>query len=346
VTPRRVLITGGSGFLGTHVARRLARDGIRVRVFDTVEADGFDGDEIDHVRGDVRDPAAFSRALDDVDVVVHAAFVSSRQTRELIRSVNVDGTLNVCEQSLARGVRRLVLISSTIVSRPLRIHPVFRDSPQTRLALYRDSRAEAERLVERFRPKGLPVAIVRPKTFVGPGRVGAFAIIFEWIRSGRVVVVLGRGRNRYQLLDTRDMAEGVRGLIEADVEGLYFFGAREFGRVRDDLQALLDHSGSGARLAFVPPGLAKTALRGMELANLVPASEWHYMSASGQDSVVDIVSAERDLGWRPVHSNVQSLTDAYDWYVKTVRASGSAPTTHPVPLTHRVLKRLMWILPR
>lgn len=345
--PRRVLITGGAGFLGTHLARTFLKDGVPVRLLD-LEADlGDDFDPVvERVTGDVRDPRAVASAVDGVDVVVHAAFGSPRLPKLVMRSVNVEGTRCVCERALAQGVRRLILISSTIVTKPARVHPILRDAPLSRLDTYRASRADAERVADEYRGRGLQVTVVRPKTFVGPERTGAFAIIFEWIRLGRLVLVLGSGRNRYQLLDTRDMAEGIRRLAAADAQGLFFFGARDFSTVREDLQALLDHAGTGSALRFVPGRLARFALRSMELAAIVPFSDWHYMSAAGKDSVVDISEAEQVLGWRPERSNAQALIEAYDWYVDSMAATGAARTTHPVPLVHRALKGLTRILPR
>jgi nucleoside-diphosphate-sugar epimerase len=344
---RRVLITGGAGFLGTHLARTFGREGVQVRLLDLEAAPAADVDPaVERVVGDVRDPRAVTEAVEGVDVVVHAAFAPPRLPTAAMRSVNVEGTRNVCERARAQGVRRVILISSTIVAKPPRAHPFLRNAPLSRLDTYRASRAEAERVAEGYRQRGLQVAVVRPKTFVGPGRVGAFAIIFEWIRLGRPVLVLGRGRNRYQLLDTRDMAEGVRLLASADAQGLLLLGARDIRTVREDLQALLDHAGTGSRLRFIPGPLARCALRGMELAAIVPLSEWHYMSAAGMDSVIDISRATLELGWRPVRSNTQALTEAYDWYVASMAATGAARTTHPVPFVHRALKGLSWILPR
>ena len=339
VSPRRLLITGGAGFLGAHLANRFQGEGIQVRLLDPVGCPDWAREAgIEYVVGDTRDPAAVVAALEGVDVVVHAAFASPRQSREVIQSVNVDGTRNVCAGALARETRRCILISSTIVSKPRRIHPVFQNSPLTRLDLYRASRVEAEAIGAEYESRGLPVAIVRPKTFVGPGRLSAFAVIFEWIRLGRPVPVLGSGRNRYQLLDVRDLAEGILLLEATDVGGVFFFGARDVRTVREDLQALLDHAQTGARLRFVPGRIARLALRGMELANMVPLSEWHHMCARGEDSVVDISRAERELDWRPDRGNARALVDAYEWYA--AHSTTTAPGTHPLPFAHRVLRAL------
>ena len=301
---------------------------------------------LEYICGDVRDSARVAAALEGVDTVIHAAFASPRQSEELIRGVNVEGTRTLYAGALARSVRRLILISSTIILKSRRGHPLFRNSPLTRLDLYRVSRLEAEAIATESGSRGLSVAIVRPKTFVGPGRVNAFAITFEWIRLGKPIPVLGSGGNRYQLLDIRDLAEGIRLLESSAAEGVFCFGARDFRTVREDLQALLDYAQAGARLRFVPGGMARIALRWMELANIIPLSEWHYTSAHGEDSVVDISRAERELGWHPERSNAQALIEAYDWYAASMTTRGTARTTHPVPLVHRILKGLNWIFPR
>jgi nucleoside-diphosphate-sugar epimerase len=339
------LITGGAGFLGAKLVDSFRRGGIGVRLLDLVECpDWVREPNIEYIRGDIRDPAVVMAALEGIDAIVHAAFAAPHQSAEVIRGVNVEGTRNLCAGALTRGVRRFILVSSTIVLKPPRVHLLFQNSPLTRLDLYRASRAEAEGVVAEYGSRGLSTAIVRPKTFIGPGRVSAFAILFERIRRGQSVPVLGTGRNRYQLLDIRDMAEGIRLLTSANAEGVFSFGAREYCAVSEDLQALLDHARTRARLRFIRGPIARVGLRAMELANIVPLSEWHYMSARGEDSVVDISRAERELGWRPENSNAQALKEAYDWYIASVTAPGTARTAHPVPFAHQLLKRLSSIL--
>jgi nucleoside-diphosphate-sugar epimerase len=226
------------------------------------------------------------------------------------------------------------------------VHPLFRNSPLTRLDLYRASRVEAERIISEYGSRGLSTAIIRPKTFVGPGCVSAFALLFERLRLGQSVPVLGSGWNRYQLLDIRDLAEAIRLLTATDAKGVFFFGSREVRTVREDLLTLLNHARTGARLQFIPGWIARIALRSMELVNIAPLAEWHYMSARGEDSTVDASRAEQELGWHPERSNAQALTEAYDWYVATVAVTGTAEITHPVPSAHRALQRLTWLFPQ
>jgi len=336
-----VLITGGAGFLAAELAQRFATEGTSVCLLDTAEPPGWaDRAGFKYFRADIRDLSAVSAAAGRVDAVVHTAFAPPYLSADVIRAVNVDGTRNVCAAALARGKARVIMISSTIVLKPQRVHPFLQKSHLNRLDRYRESRAEAENILADYKATGLSCAVVRPKTFLGPGRLSAFAIIFERIRHGTSIPVLGSGRNRYQLLDIRDMAEAICLLTRSDTEGVFNLGAQDYRTIREDLQVLLDHARTGARLQFVPGSIARALLRGMELANVPLLSEWHYMSARGEDSTVDISRAQRELGWQPKFSNAQALKDTYDWYIASLATYGTAKTAHPVPFAHQVLKKL------
>jgi len=344
MSSRQVLITGGAGFLGVHLTDRFRKAEMRVRLFDFAEPPPWAQEPgVEYMRRDTRNLAEVISSLKGVDSVVHAAFSSPRESLETLHSVNVDGTKNLCAGAIAQGVRRFILISSTIVLRPQRVHPFFRDSPLTRLDMYRATRVEAEEIVTRCGGKGLSVAIVRPKTFIGPSRVSAFEIIFDWVRCGRPVLILGSGQNRYQLLDVRDMAEGIRLIEAAKGEGVFSLGAQEFQTVREDLQMLLEHAKTEARLRFIPRWIACAMVRGIELANMIPLSEWHVMSANGEDSVVDISRALKELGWRPERSNTKALIDSYDWYVTNFMTTGKIASRWPLPLAHRALDKILSI---
>jgi nucleoside-diphosphate-sugar epimerase len=186
--------------------------------------------------------------------------------------------------------------------------------------------------------------IIRPKTFIGPERLGVFEILFDWIREGRRIYILGQGHNRYQLLAVEDLVDAiVRASDAPEAAGETFnVGATEFGTVRSDLQALIDHAGSTSRLRPVPVKPAEVALRGLELLRVSPLAEWHYKTAH-RDSFVDVSKAQRLLGWQPRLSNRDALVETYDWYLANRGRVGGAGVTHRVPWNQQalgLLKRL------
>ena len=333
-------ISGGAGFLGLHLARRLLDDGHDVRTLDIASLDDPRLErDVDEVRGDVRDPRAAAALCRDASVVVHAAAALPIQaSREAIRSVNVDGTLTLLAAAAEAAVRRFVFVSSTAVYGVPKTHPIHEDAPLEGVGAYGESKIEAEALCADFARRGLEVVIVRPKTFVGPERLGVFEILFDWIRDGRRIPILGDGSNRYQLLAVADLVGAVVRCADRPVAGETLnVGAKEFGTVRSDLQELIDFAGSGARLFPVPARPAEVALRALELLRLSPLAEWHYRTAH-RDSYVDVSKAERLLDWTPRLSNADALKETYAWYLEHVAVGrGAAGVTHRVPWDQQAL---------
>jgi nucleoside-diphosphate-sugar epimerase len=338
-------ISGGAGFLGLHLARRLIADGHEVRSLDLVPLDE-PGLAVHELRGDIRDEAACGELVDGARILIHAAAaLPIRGSRDEIRSVNVDGTATLLSAAAQARVRRVVLVSSTAVYGVPEKHPIEEDDPLVGVGHYGESKIEAEEVCRAFRRRGLDCVIVRPKTFIGPERLGVFEILFDWIRDGRRIYVLGDGSNRYQLLAVEDLVEAIRlaATKRAARNETVNVGAKEFGTVRADLQALIDHAGSTSRVTPIPVRPAEATLRALELARLSPLVEWHYRTAH-RDSFVDVSRAEELLGWKPRRSNADALIETYDWYLEhRHELARDGGVTHRVPWNQRalgVLKRI------
>jgi len=336
-------LSGGAGFLGLHLARRLLDDGHDVRTLDVAPLDDAELERsVEELRGDVRDPARARELVDGADVLVHAAAaLPIRGSRDEIAAVNVGGTATTLAAAGEAGVGRTIFISSTAVYGVPKVHPIGEDAPLVGVGPYGESKIEAERVCLEFAQRGLDVVIVRPKTFIGPERLGVFEILFDWVHDGRRIYILGDGTNRYQLLAVEDLVEAV--VLAAQADGAageaINVGAQAFGTVRSDLQALIDHARSSSRLTPVPARPAEIALRGLELARLSPLAEWHYKTAH-RDSFVDVSKAGRLLGWHARLSNAEALCETYDWYLAHRDTLGRAGTTHRVPWNQQALALL------
>jgi nucleoside-diphosphate-sugar epimerase len=339
----RWAISGGAGFLGLHLSRRLVADGHAVRTLDVAPLDEPDLERsVEELRGDVRSARDVRRLVEGADVLVHAAAALPIQaSRESIRSVNVGGTATLLAAAAEAGARRVVLVSSTAVYGVPEVHPIGEDAPLRGVGWYGESKIEAEEVTRDFGRRGLEFTIVRPKTFIGPERLGVFEILFDWIRDGRRIYMLGTGENRYQLLAVEDLVDAIVLAAERrEAAGeTVNVGAGDFGTVRSDLQALIDHAGSTSRLTPVPARPAEIALRTLELLHVSPLAEWHYKTAH-RDSFVDVGKAERLLGWRPGFSNAEALCRTYDWYLEHRDTLGAAGLTHRVPWNQQALALL------
>ncbi len=313
------LITGGAGFLGINLARFLLGLGDQVRTLDIAEFDYPDvAGQVSIVQGDVRDKAAVDRAMAGVQVVVHTAAALPLYTKRDILTTDVDGTRNVLQSAHEHGVERFIHISSTAVYGVPDHHPIKEDDPLQGVGVYGQAKIDAELICLEYRDRGMCVPILRPKTFVGPERLGVFAMLYDWARDGRSFPMIGSGANRYQLLDVEDLCQAVRLAATGDrdaVNDTFNVGAAEFATMREDYQAVLDEAGHGKKVRGLPASPVIWALRGLEALHLSPLYQWVYETAS-KDSFVSIEKAQRVLGFAPRYSNQEALLRNFRWYLE------------------------------
>ncbi|MDP3975300.1 MAG: NAD-dependent epimerase/dehydratase family protein [bacterium] len=328
------LITGGSGFLGCHLAEELLKRGQAVRTFDVaaMEEPGLIG-QVDVRLGDVREEKAVRDALRGVDVVIHAAAALPLASRSDIFSTNVEGTRTVLRQARDLNIPRVVHISSTAVYGIPKKHPIQEGDPLVGVGHYGESKIQAEQVAEWFRQQGMVVPVIRPKTFIGSGRLGVFQILFDWVQKGARIPIIGSGKNRYQLLEVKDLVAAILLAAEGDeakVNDTFNVGAGEFGTVREDIQALCDEAGSGSRVLPTPAFPVKAILQILEAARLSPLYKWVYATAD-KDSFVSTKKIEERLGWKPRSSNAETLVNTYKWYENEYQDyQGKIGTTHKV----------------
>jgi nucleoside-diphosphate-sugar epimerase len=314
---RRYLITGGAGFLGINLCRDLLAGGQRVRSLDIAEFSYPERSTVEVIDGDIRDAAAVDRAMRDVDVVVHCAAALPLAPAPEILSTAVAGTRLLLESALARAVSRFIFISSTAVYGIPDHVPLVETDATRGVGPYGESKIEAERLCSDFRARGLCTSVLRPKTFVGPERLGVFELLYEWAYEGRNFPLIGSGNNRYQLLDVADLCQAI-GLCadrEPDaVNDTFNVGAKVFATMRENIEAVLERAGHGRRAIAFPERPVVAALRLLNALHLSPMYRWIYETAA-EDSFVSIERIERKLGFQPCYSNRDALVRNYDWYL-------------------------------
>lgn len=328
------LITGGSGFLGYHLIKRLLKEKQQITILDRnpLPEDNL-LKKLTFIQGDVRSTKDVQTALENVDIVIHAAASLPLESSEQITTTTIKGTKNILQQSLKQKISRVVYVSSTAVYGVPEKHPIFETDQLVGVGPYGIAKIEAERLCQLYRKKGLTVGIVRPKTFIGTERLGVFQILFNWIRLGKRIPVIGDGTNRYQLLEVEDLVDAILLLAtyrnKQKINDTFNVGAEKFNTVNEDLGALCQHAGTGAKVLHTPAWISKTALRTLEAFNLSPLYKWVYDTAD-KDSFVSIDKLKK-LGWSPSRSNSQTLINAYDWYMQHYQdVESQSGTTHRV----------------
>lgn len=344
----KVLVTGGSGFLGINLIRFLRARGVEeIRVLDIAE---FDYPErsaswLKFTRGDVRDVAAVERTVEGCDVVVHCAAALPLYSKEDIYTTEVDGCRNVLAAARKFKLDRMIQISSTAVYGVPKKHPIYETDPLIGVGPYGEAKIAAENICRQAIGEGYCVSIIRPKSFIGPERLGVFALFYDWAYTGHGFPMIGKGDNRYQLMDVDDLDQAIWNAMTYPREVVateFNIGAKEFATMREDYQAVLDRAGYGKKIRGLPVGLTVGILKVLEMLHLSPLYPWVYATAS-TDSFVSIEKAERLLDYRPRYSNREALVRNYDWYVEHLAEfRGKSGVSHRVPWKQGLLACAKW----
>lgn len=338
----KIYITGISGFLSINMVRYLLKRGYdQIAGIDLVDFTYPERDKIEFLQGDIRDRDAVRKSMAGADVVIHTAAALPLYTPEDIYTTDVVGTRILLEQAEAYGVKRFIHISSTAVYGVPDHHPLYENDPLIGVGPYGKAKIEAEQVCLEYRQKGMCVPILRPKSFVGPERLGVFAIFYEWASQGKNFPMIGWGNNRYQLLDVEDLCQAIHACMTLEVEKVndtFNIGAAEFTTMKEDYQAVLDAAGFGKHIIPFPATPVVWTLKVLEKLKLSPLYPWIYETAS-KDSFVSIEKAQKQIGYQPQYSNKQALLRNYQWYLENKEHLSEAEgVTHRVPWKQKALK--------
>jgi len=335
------LVTGGSGFLGNLIARRLHSRGERVKVLDIWE-DPTRPKEIEFIHCDICDRDGVGKAMSGIEVVHHnAALVPLTKSGARFWQVNVQGSQITAEQAAAAGVRAFVHMSSSAIFGVPQQCPITEATPLRPVEIYGRAKLAGEQAVREVCEKaGLRLIVIRPRTILGEGRLGIFQILFEWIREGRNVYVIGRGDGLFQFIHAHDLIDAYMLALDHGEPGVYNAGTDHFSSVRQALEHLIACAHSASKVKSLPAGLTIQALRLLDALGLSPLAPWHYLTYH-KPFYFD-TSKLQSLGWKPRYSNDEMFRESYDWFIANYDrlVAEKAGSAHRRP----VREGLLWVL--
>jgi nucleoside-diphosphate-sugar epimerase len=293
MTRPSVLVTGGAGFLGTHLCRFLSAQGFAVRSVD----------------GDIRDPVVVAAAMRGVGYVVHAAEADRTQPDDVIYSTGVTGTWNVLQAAARNHVDRVVFLSSSAVY-GVHEHHLMHEADELRgRGAYAESKIEAESLCQGARLSGMCVPILRCADIVGSSAGGLYGQLFEFAAAGRHFPMPGPGWRTCQVLDLEDVCDAVYQclVIRAGlVNDTFNLAARDFSTVRVCFQDVLDRAGHGGRVISLPRPL---------LAALGMLGSWSRIDLA-EDNALSVRHIDNKLNFRARHLSHAALLRHYTGYLR------------------------------
>jgi len=322
-----ILVTGAGGLLGRELIRQLSEAGLSSRGLDhrkpTYSA-------TESIVGDLLRPDDCRIACHGISTVVHTAArhhhsPMPRWGREQFFDANVEMTHNLVRAAEKAGVRHFIYISTDMVYGIPPKRPLTEVDVPAPLGPYGRSKQSSERTCLIARPHGMCVTIFRPRLLIGPGRLGVLQRLFDRIRLGQAIPVLGSGLHRYQMASVSDVAAACILAVKNPLDEIFNLGSADPPPVRTLLSQLCRRANSTSKLRFLPFSIARAALWGLHAARLAPLVPEQFLAA-GVDFVLDTTKAQTLLGWQPRLTDVDMLWSAYESYVATL---SSGPYTAP-----------------
>ena len=276
-----------------------------------------------------REVASLARRLPEGAVFVNLA---ARQYHDAVPrahrqawfdAVNLRGAVHVANLAAEKRAAGLVQFSSDMVYGPPERMPVTESHPLRPGGEYgRSKKAMEEALAETADKAGLALTILRPRLISGSGRLGVFVKLFELVRRGLPVPLIGSGRNHYQMVSVEDCARAAVLARERGFPGGVFnLGSAPDRTVGELMRDLVRHADSRSRIVRTPARLVRLALATLARAGIEPLYREQYLLAD-RSFVVDTTRAREVLGWRPTRSDRDLLLDAWDhWLQNSSRRS-------------------------
>jgi nucleoside-diphosphate-sugar epimerase len=253
-------------------------------------------------------------ARDTYDVVLHCAaqLAHGGVSPESLWSSNVEATQLLASIVRERRVPKVIFTSSNCLWCQAASHPIREDEEPCPCEPYGRSKWEAEKVLLAA-DQHFDTVVLRGPTIIDEGRLGLLAMLFEFIDEGRVVWMVGGGRNRYQFIYAQDLATAFLAAAEMPGSAVFHIGSDDVKTMAEVFQHVIDRAGSASRLVAVPKRPAILAMQLAHAVGLSPLGPYQYRMIA-EDFLFDTSRIQATLGWRPTLTNEEMLSRAYVYY--------------------------------
>ncbi len=317
---KKLLITGGVGFVGSHLTRYLIqKEGYEIVVLDKLDPDISENlvEGVTYIKGDITSIQDIKRAFEKGPflAVYHlaSAMPNKAVSNDVLWETNVSGTSNLISESVNNRVNSFIFTSSNVTyGNPFTL-PVTEEMPLKPLEIYGKSKQQAEKELEKFK-KNINIQIFRCPVITGTGRLGLQAILFEFISENRNVYLLGDGSNKYQFIDVMDIAIALEKASHIRGFDIYTVGADEVMSLRNIYKHVIDFAGSRSKIVPLPITPALFILSILDKMNLSPLGVYQY-TMLGRSLYADTKKVKKKLNWKPKKTNLDTFIENYKWYI-------------------------------
>jgi len=316
---KKVLITGGAGFLGMHLVDYLLKNGqYEIVIFDKLEHHSPQNkNNVISFKGNISSKQDVSKVFQmhgPFVAVFHlaSAMPNKEVSDDILWDTNVFGTLNLISEAVKNKVKSFMFTSSNVAYGIPKTLPASEETLLAPLEIYGKSKAQAEKELAKFKDK-INIQIIRCPVISGVGRLGLQAILFEFISENKNVYVLGNGSNKYQFVDAMDVAIALEMATNLQGFNIFNIGADQILSLRELYQGVINYAKSKSKTVSLPKAPALFLLSILDKLNFSPLGIYQY-TMIGRSLYLDTRKIKEKLKWRPKKTNLDTFIENYKWY--------------------------------
>lgn len=319
----RILITGSAGYLGRHLVQECLERKDEVIGLD-LKASGLAHLNYRECHCDITHQEEVRKIVSSTrpDIIMHLAAALAQFVRNKTRlhQINVEGTRNLIAAAFEAEVKQFLFASSVEVYGVDVPVPCPETAPLNPVCQYGRDKVECEQMCREYFQKGLNTTIFRPPTITGPGQNEP--TLLGHLKNAyldKPILLPGGGKTRLQMVNVKDVCRAfLLAIGNPKAHGSVMnLGSDNVPTFRELLVALFQHAGKVPKFINLNPSLARFLVKLLSIFHLSPVEPQH-LEIALRDYVFDTTKAKELLGWTPSKSDIESIRDSYDWYVREV----------------------------
>ncbi|MDA7544534.1 NAD(P)-dependent oxidoreductase [Alphaproteobacteria bacterium] len=318
---KRIIIFGGSGFLGLRLTKALFRFGYDIIIVDLINQNIVQLENVSFIKMDLQ-----KKDIDEfIEIRKSDIFINlaSRQYHNKVPyfkrqkwfdEVNYHASKNIMRIAIKKEIRGFIHFSTDMVyglTNGLIIDEKFKPNP---IAEYGKSKLKAEKSLRKSAKNYLPLTIFRPRLISGPGRLGVFIKLFNLIDKSKTIPLIGNGLNCYQMVSVDDCVSAILLSLEKNIiDDTFNLASDKKILVIDLIKNLIIYSKSNSKLLPINSLVIKTGLYLADLVGLTLLYKEQY-SIADKDIFLDISKAQKKLNWKPKFNDLEMIKTSYDYW--------------------------------
>ncbi len=322
----RAVITGGTGFLGSHLINQLIKKGYEIACLSrgTTDTSYIESIGVPIIKADITDRENIEKNIKEGDLVFHIAAIlgAAKTSAEKYNEINIKGTINVLESAIKKKARSFIFISSFAAMGPVGSveKPMNEDAPCHPDSLYGESKLEAENKIHEIAKGKIPCVILRPPIIYGPrtNSLSAAFVLFNNMRK-KTFVIIGDTKNYFSICYVKNLTAAMVYFAEKHRTGIhtYLISDGQSVRLEDILMHLRKGFGVNKRIIHIPYWLPYSIASILELAGKVfgfsPLLSRDIVRGIAKNVYYHDISKAINNGYKPVATLAEGIRETAEW---------------------------------